>query len=60
MRKKENYISPYKYEVYEEMMVDGKWIKEIPFIQFPADWKVQIIPPFTGIVVRFRVQLEAF
>ena len=31
----------------------------IPFIQFPADWKVQVIPPFGDAVVRFRVQLPS-
>lgn len=30
---------------------------KIPFIQFPADWKVAIIPPFAGAVARFRVLL---
>jgi hypothetical protein len=43
---------------YEEQMEHKKWIKEIPYIQFPADWKVQITPPFAGAVVRFRVQKD--
>ncbi len=37
-----------------------KWREEvshIPFIQFPSDWKVQIIPPFGDAIVRFRVQI---
>jgi hypothetical protein len=37
-----------------------KWREEIetmPFITFPADWKVQIIPPFGDAVVRFKVEL---
>ena len=29
----------------------------IPFIQFPADWKVQVIPPFADACIRFRVKL---
>lgn len=36
-----------------------KWREEIatmPFIQFPADWQIQIIPPFSDAVVRFRVR----
>ena len=49
----ENYRLPYEYE---EMMEHRKWMKEIPYIQFPSDWKVQITPPFAGAVVRFRVQ----
>lgn len=32
-----NYRLAYEYE---EQMEHGKWMKEIPFIQFPADWKV--------------------
>jgi hypothetical protein len=38
-----------------------KWREEIdniPFIRFPADWKVQIIPPFGDAVVRFRVEIS--
>lgn len=51
----ENYTLIYEYE---KQMEHKKWIKEIPYIQFPADWKVQIIPPFSGAVVRFRVQKD--
>lgn len=39
-----------------------KWREEIqviPFIQFPSDWKVQIIPPFGDAVIRFRVKLPS-
>lgn len=37
-----------------------KWrdfIPPIPFIKFPKDWQVKIIPPFGGAVVRFIVKL---
>lgn len=34
-----------------------RWSEEIPYIQFPKDWKVKIIPPFHGAIVRFRIQL---
>lgn len=37
---------------------DMQWIDKIPFIQFPAEWRVQMIPPFAGAVVRFVVQKE--
>lgn len=39
-----------------------KWREEIdamPWITFPADWKVQIIPPFGDAVIRFRVELPS-
>lgn len=49
-------------ERYQRVNVERnqKWMEElehIPFIQFPADWKIQVIPPFGDAVVRFRVQL---
>lgn len=47
-----------RYEIENKQ----KWredIKTIPFIQFPADWKIQVIPPFGDAVVRFRVQLPS-
>lgn len=30
-----------------------KWIEEIPYISFPAEWEVKIIPPFNRAIVRF-------
>lgn len=41
---------------------DQRWHEEcasIPYIQFPADWKVKIIPPFGDAVVRFVVELPS-
>lgn len=41
---------------------DQKWEAEIdliPFINFPADWAIQVIPPFRDAVVRFRVRLPS-
>ena len=40
----------------ESIMEYGKWFKKIPFIKFKAHWNVQIIPPFNGAVVRFRIE----
>lgn len=34
-------------------------VSRIPWIQFPADWQVQVIPPFADAVVRFRVKLPS-
>lgn len=34
----------------------SKWRKEIPYIDFPSDWKVKVIPPFAGAIVRFMVK----
>lgn len=44
---------------YDKLMESRKWMGEIPFIEFPKGWKVQVIPPFAGAVVRFRVMLPS-
>lgn len=39
---------------------EQKWrevIPRIPFLRFPADWEIQIIPPFLDATVRFMVRL---
>ena len=33
-----------------------EWIEKIPFIKFPPDWEVQVIPPFAGAMARFQVR----
>lgn len=43
-------------EKYEQMMEHMKWVQEIPYISFPSDWEIAIMPPFLGAVVRFRVK----
>ena len=40
----------------EKAMEYDRWYVEIPYIRFPAAWEVQIIPPFRGAVVRFKVR----
>lgn len=42
-------------KMYKEFEWD-KWLNEVPYIQFPKHFKVQITPPFTGAVVRFCVK----
>ena len=51
-------------DVMERYQIENKqkWREEIatmPWIQFPADWKIQIIPPFGDAVIRFRVELPS-
>jgi hypothetical protein len=41
----------------ENIMEYRKWMGLIPYINFPADWKIQMVPPFAAKVVRFRVRL---
>ena len=43
---------------YSDMMEHSKWRQEIPFLQFPPEWQIKILPPFSGAVVRFWVQKE--
>jgi hypothetical protein len=33
----------------------NKWMKLIPPLEFPPGWKVRIVPPCTGALVRFKV-----
>lgn len=33
-----------------------EWIDRIPAIRFPRNWEVQVIPPFAGVLARFRVR----
>ena len=59
MNKKISYVdTSNKYQItklYDNEMESLKWGKEIPVLDFPADWKIQISPPFNGAIVRFRV-----
>lgn len=60
MTDRESYmeLTLYRYKVEEEQ----KWREEalnLPFISFPAEWQVQVIPPFGDAVVRFRVKLPS-
>ena len=52
-----NYSERYQRISVENNQKWGEEIEHIPFIQFPTDWKIQVIPPFGDAVVRFRVQL---
>ena len=47
-----------RYEVEREQDWDSDR-RTAPWIKFPADWEVQIIPPFGDAVVRFCVKLPS-
>lgn len=41
---------------------DQKWrddVETLPWLQFPPNWHIQVIPPFADAVVRFRVRLPS-
>lgn len=42
----------------DEMNEYRKWSKEIPFINFPNEWNIKIIPPFLGAIARFYITLK--
>ena len=54
--------APEHYEAFTLSSALGKvlewnrWLKEIPFINFPSDWSVKMTPPFAGAIVRFRIR----
>lgn len=43
---------------YDTTMETRKWKNEIPYIKFPSDWEVKIIPPFAGATVRFLIRKD--
>ncbi len=34
------------------------WVKKIPFINWPIDWEVKAIPPFSGAMVRYQIRVK--
>jgi hypothetical protein len=40
---------------------EEKWrdyVKSAPYINFPSKWDIQIIPPFAGAIMRFKVRYQ--
>lgn len=35
------------------------YVKSAPYINFPSEWDIQIIPPFAGAIMRFRVRYKS-
>lgn len=48
-------VNRYDIEEKEKWM---EWIPKIPAIQFPMEWAIKVIPPFSGAMARFLVQAE--
>ncbi len=44
--------------LYDSVFEPFRWMKELPYLSFPSDWKVKIIPPFVGAVIRFKIRKE--
>ncbi len=50
-------VERYKIESAEQWRAK---IQELPWIPFPAGWRVRVIPPFSGAIARFQVSKEGF
>jgi len=44
------------YHNYDNIMETRKWASEIPDLDFDPFWKVRVVPPFGGAVIRFYVK----
>jgi hypothetical protein len=45
-----------------EVEMEQGWIdvaETMPKLQFPSDWEITMMPPFSGVDVRFRVTLPS-
>jgi hypothetical protein len=52
-----NHIEKYRtIRNYEELYEHDKWKYEMPYLLFPADWQVAVVPPFGGALIRFYVK----
>ena len=45
------------YEVAEKLKF-REFVEQMPFLKFPKNWEVAIIPPFGGALVRFLVRIK--
>lgn len=54
---KEGFVLRYEVEQNERWQ---EWSRHIPPIEFPAGWKVQVLPPSGGAMARFRVYYKEF
>lgn len=43
-----------RYEI-EDSYEFRKWAQEIPKLKFASNWRIQMLPPFGGTIVRFGV-----
>lgn len=42
----------------EDLQEYKKWAEELPYLHFKKEWKVKIIPPFGGTVIRFCISYK--
>ena len=35
------------------------FIDDFPYIQFPSEWKIKLVPPYAGATFRFYVELPS-
>lgn len=42
--------------LYENAFETGKWVEEVPYLNFKEEWSVKILPPFCGAIIRFHIE----
>lgn len=42
--------------LYDEVFESMRWRQELPYLQFPADCQIKIIPAFLSAIIRFIVR----
>lgn len=45
------------YEL-ERALDYGRWMKELPFFTVPEGFKIKVVPPWHGAVIRFWIQKD--
>lgn len=43
---------------FEQKFEWRKWKDELPWLNFPTEWEVKILPPFCAAIIRFWVRLK--
>ena len=45
--------------LYDMVFETNKWHTSLPFLNFPAHWRIRICPPSVGAIVRFLVEKQS-
>jgi len=43
---------------YDKAFDTMGWLEKIPFLSFPSYWKLKILPPFFGAIIRFSIRTD--
>jgi hypothetical protein len=42
--------------LYDSVFETDKWRMKLPYLSFPPDWEIRIIPPSVSAIIRFHVR----